>query len=222
MRNLTKVLFIFLIGLTIYTLWPIESERSSVTIHVWDAHINAQGRLNVLDVVLGETTLKQAEAILLTQSERALFLELNEGKPQNESIEAFFPTSPDRVQMIIELTAPDELLQRIKARALKTIVFPSGSAKMTIAPEDMFDVESLTTKSITYIPNTALDIALVTKHYGQAEQQIHDNDNSLHLLYPALGLDVVLPQKGKPLLQFVPPEQFERLLLRLPMATSDQ
>jgi len=222
MNNITKVLFTILIGLVIYTLWPLESGRSPVTIHVWDAHINTQGHLNVLDVVLGETTLKQAEAILLTQSERALFLELNEGEPQSESIEAFFPTSPDRVQMIIELNAPDELLQRIKSRALRTIVFPSGSAKMTIAPEDMIDVEALTARSITYIPNTALDIALVTQHFGQAKQQIRDNDNNLHLLYPALGLDVVLPPKGKPLLQFVPPDQFDRLLLRLPMTTSDQ
>jgi len=222
MSNITKVLFTVLIGLTIYTLWPLESERSPVTIHVWDTHINAQGRLNVLDVILGETTLKQAEAILLTQSERALFLELNEGKPQSKSIEAFFPTSPDRVKMIIELDASESLLQRIKARGLKTTVFPSGSAKMTIAPEDMIDVEALTAKSITYIPNTALDIALVTQHFGQADQQINDNDNNLHLLYPALGLDVVLPQKDKPLLQFVPPDQFGRLLQRLPITTGDQ
>ena len=211
-----KILYAVLIALAIYTLWPSNSEHdNTAAIRIWDAHVNEQGHLNVLGVVLGETSLKQAEEILHTQSERALFLSLKEGQPQKETIEAFFPTSPDRSKIIIELAASPDLITRIKGRAYNPMAFPSGNAKLEISPEHNAEVETLIAKSITYIPPLDLTPEMVEKHFGKTTQQIVDSDSNIHLLYPALGLDVVIAQEGNPLLQFVPPTEFERLLTLL-------
>ena len=213
MSTKVKVFYALLIALAIYTLWPSSSNHddSTVTTRIWDAHVNQQGHLNVLGVVLGETTLKQAEATLHTQSERALFLGLQEGQPQKETLEAFFPTSPDRAKIIIELDASPELIERIKGRAYNAMAFPSGNAKLEIAPEHNAEVETLITKSLTYIPPLNLTPEMVEQHFGKTTQQIVDSDGNIHLLYPALGLDVVIAREGNPLLQFVPPTEFERL-----------
>jgi hypothetical protein len=211
-----KVLYAALIALAIYTLWPSNSTQdNSATIRIWDAHINEQGHLNVLGVVLGETTLKQAEELLHTQSERALFISLKEGQPQKETLEAYFPTSPDRSKIVIELDANPDLLTRIKGNAYNPMAFPSGNAKLEIASEHNAEINTQIVKSLTYIPPLNLTPDMVEQHFGKTTQQIVDNNSNIHLLYPALGLDVVIAQEGNPLLQFVPPAEFERLLTLL-------
>ena len=210
-----KILYAILIVLAIYTLWPSEGDHDNSSIRIWNAHINEQGRLNVLGVALGETTLKEAEAILHTQSERALFLELKEGQQQKETLEAFFPTSPDRAKIIAELDAPADLLERIKSRAYNPMAFPSGSAKLEIAPEHNADINALPVKSLTYIPPVSLTPAMVENHFGKSSQQITDSSGNHHILYPALGLDVTIAKEGSPLFQFVPPNEFDRLTILL-------
>lgn len=215
MSTKLKLLYAVLTLLAIYTLWPTDSGRETGTIRVWDAHVNEQGHLNVLGVVLGETTLKQAETALYTRSERALFVALKEGQAQKETLEAFFPTSPDRAKIIIELDASPELMARIKRNAYSPTAFPSGNAKLEIAPEHNAEIDNQIAKSLTYIPSLNLTPEMVEQNFGKSEQQIVDSDGNIHLLYPALGLDVVIAREGKPLLQFVPPTEFERLLTLL-------
>lgn len=212
MSTKIKILYAVLAILAIYALWPSSEVRDSATIRVWDAKVNEQGNLNVLGVVLGESTLKQAEAALYTQSERALFVTLKEGEPAKESIEAFFPTSPDRAKIIIQIDAAPDLIERIRKNAPGPIVYPSGSAKFEILPQFNREIEASAARSLTYIPSLRLTPEQVEQHFGKSERQITDVDDNLHLLYPALGLDVVIAREGNPLLQFVPPAEFDKLL----------
>lgn len=214
MNTKIKLLYVVMIALVIFTLWPSEetNHEQQSGIKVWNAHIDNNGQLNVLDVVLGKSTLKQAETVLRSQSERALFIKVRDEVLQGEVIEAYFPTSPDRAKLVIELDASADLIKQVKTRAYKTMVFPSGNAKVEISPADMPVIEQLVAKSITYIPPITLEAELIEKQFGKAEQQIRDSDANLHLLYPALGLDAVLPREGKTMLQFVPPAEFNRLL----------
>lgn len=214
MKTKIKLLYIVMIVLVIFTLWPSEeaNHEQQSGIKVWNAHIDNNGQLNVLDVVLGKSTLKQAEAVLRSQSERALFIKVRDEVLLGEVIEAYFPTSPDRSKLVIELDASAELIEQVKTRAYKTMVFPSGNAKVEISPADMPAIEQLVAKSITYIPPITLEAELIENQFGKAKQQIRDSDDNLHLLYPELGMDAVLPREGKTILQFVPPAAFERLL----------
>lgn len=211
MNNKLKLLYAVLFVLLIVTLWPTEEGREPSSIRVWNAHIDTNGHLNVLGVVLGKSSLKEAEAALYSRSEHALFVEAKNEQVNTETVEAFFPTSPDRAKIVLELDASDELIGRIKERAYNPMAFPSGNIKLEIAPEHSAEVETLTAKSLTYIPPISLDTALVEQQFGKPSDQLRDIDNNLHLLYPSLGLDVVIPQEGKALLQFVPPDEFDRL-----------
>lgn len=219
MNNKLKLLYAGLILLAIFTLWPKNEEQKPASIHVWNAHIDDNGHLNVLGVVLGQSNLKQAETALHSQSERALFVEVKNGNIEKDTIEAFFPTSPDRAKIILELDASDELMERIKERAYKPMAFPSGNVKLEIAPEQTAEIEALVAKSLTYIPSVSLDPAHVEEQFGKPFDQLTDIDNNLHMLYPALGLDAVIQTKDKKaLLQFVPPNEYHRLLKLIKVA----
>lgn len=208
-----KILWVGLSVLFLYTLWPSQNiEEKAASIKIWNAHVNEQGKLDVLGVVLGQTNLKDAETILHTQSERALFIDVQDKEHKGDTLEAYFPTSPDRAKLFLELDASEELINKIKERAFKATVFPSGNAKVAIAPEQMGDVETSVVKSLTYVPPISLTPSLVEKNFGKADRRVNDGNGNIHILYPALGLDVVIAREGKPLLQFVSPDSFDRLL----------
>jgi len=214
MSNKIKLLYIGLAVLIFFTLWSSnqDADKSSASIRVWNAHINEQGKLDVLGVVLGQSTLKEAEEILHTQSERALFVDVKDNEHKGDTLEAYFPTSPDRAKLFLELVASDELIAKIKKRAYKATVFPSGNVKLAVAPEQMAEIETTVVKSLTYRPPISLTPETVEKNFGPADRKLNDGDGNIHLLYPALGLDVVIAREGKPLLQFVAPADFGRLL----------
>jgi len=224
MNTKLKILYgLLAIGL-IYTVWSTNSDQQSEThsAKIWGTHVNEQGQLDVMGVILGQSNLKEAEKALHTQSERALFIQLDEkGKPLSESVEAFFPTSPDRAKLVIELAADSDIIDRIKKRSYKAQAFPSGSMKIEIAPQELPDVEKLTAKSLTYIPPISLEPEMMEQQFGKPNQHMRDLDGNLHMLYPQIGLDAVIPASGKSLLQFVPPSEFERLtkLINLPEQT---
>ena len=209
-----KLLWAGLAVLFLLILWPNDEalEEKAASIRIWNANVNEQGQLNVLGVTLGQHTLKEAETILHTQSERALFIDVTGDEHKGETLEAYFPTSPDRAKLFLELDASEELVEKIKSRAYKATVFPSGNAKLEVAPEQMKEVEATIVRSLTYVPPISLTPALVEKNFGEPERKVRDRDGNIHILYSNLGLDVVLPIEGKPLLQFVYPEDFDRLL----------
>ncbi len=214
MSNTIKLLSIGLAVLVFFTLWTSnqDTDKSAASIRVWNAHVNEQGKLDVLGVVLGQSTLKEAEEVLHTQSERALFVDVKNNEHLGDTLEAYFPTSPDRAKLFLELEASDELIARIKKRAYKATVYPSGNLKLAVAPEQMAEVEATQVKSLTYRPPISLTPETVEKNFGPADKKIKDGDGNIHIMYPALGLDVVIAREGKPLLQFVSPADFDRLL----------
>ncbi len=218
-----KILYGLLAALIVYTIWPGDNEEEIASIRVWNTQVNEQGQLTVLGITLGKTTLKEAEAALHSQSERGLFVNMADGKMVSEHLEAYFPTSPDRAKLVLELVADTDLIDRIKKRAYRVKAFPSGSMKLEIAPDETAYIESLVAKAITYIPPISLTPETLEQQFGKAGSQQRDIDGNLHLLYPHLGLDAVLPASGKPILQFVPPSDFDRLLklIKLPPKTAD-
>jgi len=51
------------------------------------------------------------------------------------------------------------------------------------------------------------------KRFGQPSQRIREKKSgAVHWLYPQNGLDITLGGGEKPLLQYVPPRDFDRLL----------
>lgn len=207
-----KLLYALLALGFIFTIWPSANDQEeAANIKLWHTAVDATGNLNVMGVTLGVSSLIEAEKALHSLSEQALFIDVKDGKHIGDSVEAFFPTSPDRAKLVLELEASADLIARIKNKAGEATVFPSGNAKIDIDPELIIETKALVVRSLTYIPSISLSVEMIESNFGTPSETIRDQEQNLHMLYPALGLDAVIPAGGKPLLQFVKPSEFSRL-----------
>jgi len=69
---------------------------------------------------------------------------------------------------------------------------------------------------LTYLPNARLDEAIIAKRFGEPAQRVRETKSGVvHWLYPQNGLDVVMSGNERPLMQYLPPKNFE--LLRAPL-----
>ncbi len=215
MNNKTTFL-ILVVPLVLWALWtllPGSDSETEITKRAWNVTVNDHGQLSVLGVTIDKTSLKEAEKILNSHSERALFISPEESG-KKPVIEAFFPKMPDGGKLILNLTASDELIEKIINNASQPMAFPSGNIKFKIAEEHLKSIETLTFSSLTAIPRIKITPKMLFNQFGTPQQQIPKGD-IMHSLYPEIGLDAILDKSGEVMLQFVSPANFQQTLKSL-------
>lgn len=76
-------------------------------------------------------------------------------------------------------------------------------------------------KSITFIPAVNLDEGIVRRRFGTPVRIVSTGDTVKHFLYPDKGLDVIINDRGKEVLQYVAPRDFSILMDPLIKTTRD-
>jgi len=168
----------------------------------------------VFNVTLGVTSLGEVEKTFKEVAEISLFKPSKGGK----SVEAFYEEvnfNGLKAKIIMTIAVPSEELQGIYERGLRLNNDTSGK-HITMTYNDLEHVRTLPVSSLTYLPNLSIDEAIITKRFGEPAQRIREkNTEIVHWLYPQQGLDIVRGGKEKPVLQYLPPKDFE--LLRAPL-----
>jgi hypothetical protein len=121
-------------------------------------------------------------------------------------------------KLVVATSASPQQIQGMRQRALKAQFMESTTRRFTLTPEDLAAAMRLPITGITLIPQAKLDAATLIERFGPPQQRItrgSGDDAVEHLLYPDKGLDIAVGTKGKPLIQYVPPAQFERLMAPL-------
>lgn len=216
MSTKIKILYLALAILVVYTLWPSGDDQQEIT----QASIigeNEQGKMTVFGILLGETTLAEAEIILASRAKRALFImppkkdeQGNELTPEH-NVEAFFPNMPDNSKMLLGLYSKESELEQIRYKAHKPIAFPSGNIKLQIDDKQQAMVNTMPVITLTSIPRIKLTPGDIHNTFGEPAL-VHVQEEILHFLYPDLGLDAILDQSGEAMLQFVKPDEFSQVL----------
>jgi len=115
-----------------------------------------------------------------------------------------------RVVVTVDI-APDEI-QGMYERGLRIAGTGSGK-KITLTADDVARVMGTPISSLTYMPGVRVDEALFLKRFGKPTQIIKENKSgAMHWLYPQNGLDITLSAGEKPLLQYVAPTEFAKLI----------
>ena len=219
MSTKIKILYLLLAILVVYTLWPSGNDQPNLIQSSFITEDEA-GKMKVFGITLGETTLGEAETILASRAKRALFImPLDENKngetPTPEhNIEAFFPNMPDNSKMLLGLATIESDMAQIRHKAHNPIAFPSGNIKLKIADEHQDMVNAMSIITLTAIPRISLSPEDIHNKFGEPTL-LHVQDEILHFLYPALGLDVILDKSGEAMLQFVEPGKFSQVLQSL-------
>jgi len=167
-------------------------------------HIDAQGKQHVLGVTLGETTLKQAELILQSKSDVALYIYPENHAKAGRKLEAFFPAIADHTKVILLLDMDSQSLDKLESRATIPHLYPNHVARMNLAADDRSGLGQVIVQALTLIPNLTLSAENIKAHFGEPDTLKHMENYDLYL-YEKRGLQVRLNKDEPPTLHFFNP-----------------
>jgi len=210
-RNIIIVLL--LSALALYQYYQVEIQSGSTQAIEglpWQIELLPQGKSKVFGLILGQSTLADAFAILGQDHELAIISMLDE----QGSLEAYYPRYLAGVitgKLILAAQIDDAQLLSMRKRADGIDYTGSGAKKFRLHPDDIATAESRPIATITFIPTTNFNHEIILMRFGKPDQLIQSNDNTAHYLYSERGLDIIHNLKGKEVLQYVAPSQFNRL-----------
>ena len=183
-------------------------EKSDLPWHI--GHPNAD-TIEVFGVTLGKTNTDEAEQHLKEEAKPILF-KSHSGQLVAEIFFEQVNLAGLKARIVLSIKAPDSELQAMFDRGLRMNVTGSGK-EITLTPEDAAKLFEMPISSLTYMPLVRLEDAVFSKRFGQPQLRIREKKSGvIHWLYPQDGLDIALGGEEKPLLQYVPPADFDRLV----------
>ena len=165
------------------------------------SHLDAQGNMQVLGVTLGQTTLKEAESILESKSDVALYIYPQGHEKEGRKMEAFFPAIADHTKVILRLDLNSVQLDEIEERATIPHLYPNQVARMNLAAKDRMALDQAIISELTLIPNLTLTTENIQARFGQPDQIDTTTDQKVYH-YRSLGLDVTIIADEPPTLHF--------------------
>jgi len=176
----------------------------------WQIAVDGQGGSSVFGLRPGVSTLGDVRQKLGNEIEVAIIAAPNE----IGSLEAYYAQIPlgfVLARMVLTVDASDEAISAMRERAVRAKHMESTTRRITLHPDDLAAADKLPIRAISVIPTVNLDEATIVQRFGEPGERIVVSERRTHLLYPKLGLDVVVDKDGKELLQYVAPQQFARL-----------
>jgi hypothetical protein len=196
--------------LLLFSACNSEREQPREDIYPWQVSVQADGKSRVFGITVNQSRLLDATEVLGGNYELGLF----ETENQPLSLEAYFSEvtlGGISGKFILTLEALQGELSTLRDKALKRKVLESGARRYTVTYADKMALSQKTITSLAYIPYINLDEEIIKSRFGEPAERIIVDQKRQHLLFPELGLDLLLDDDGKELLQYVAPAEFEKL-----------
>jgi hypothetical protein len=177
----------------------------------WQIEHPAPDTIRIFGLTLGSSTTHDAEQRFQEEAQSSLFK-----SPDGQLVAEMFFEQVTLVglksRIVISIAVPATELQAMYARGLR-ISGVGDSKKITPAPDDVIRLRTLPISSLTYMPSVRLEEEVFVKRFGQPSRRIKERKSgTIHWLYPQNGLDIALGGEEKPVLQYVPLKEFDKLL----------
>ena len=170
-----------------------------------DTHVDATGKLHVLGLTLGESNLRQAELILQSKAEVALYLYPEGHAKEGMKLEAFFPAIADHTKVILLLDIADEELLSMAKRASMPQQSQNGVIRIGLASSDLTGVYDATVKELTLIPSLDVSAENLKARFGEPDLIQNLEDEQILYRYDSVGLSATLGSDVLPMLSFSNP-----------------
>jgi hypothetical protein len=178
----------------------------------WRIEVQPDGSSSVLGLTLGRSTLADARRVFDEGGELTLFAE-----PDGDiAVEAFFEgvfLSGLRADIVLSLMLPAKTLEGMYDRGRRSSRLGSGEHKVTLHPDDVQRASTAPVGHITYLPVADPEPDLLESRFGPPARRIPTGRGIEHWLYPDRGLDIVVDPEGKEVFQYVPPRDFQPLVV---------
>jgi hypothetical protein len=176
----------------------------------WQIEPLADGSSKVFGLTLGRDRLGDAREKLGPDMELAV-VSVGDETGSLEMFYSNYRAGPFNGKLVLVGALDDSTLAQMRARSGAPKYLDSGARKYHLQNDDLPLGYSAPIQTITFIPAARLDEETARKRFGPAEQTIRSDVETVHMLYPRLGLDLMLVEGHKDVLQYVAPRDFPHL-----------
>ena len=209
MWKISLALIIIVGSATFYfTSQNYKNTSHSASKRTW---FDEKGHLHVMGVVLGESTLRDAEKAFLSRADAAIFLypdntKNNQGEQHfHGQLEAYFPSIADHSKIILKMVTTPEELEIMRQRSSAPRIYPNGVIRMNLSNEDIIAVQHKTFDQFILIPSVQLDESILKAQFGEPESINQEGETTIRYSFPKLGLTATIDSNGKDKLTFANP-----------------
>jgi len=169
------------------------------------------GGIRVFGLHLPGATLADAQSAWGDDLQLALMASRGEPAMLEASVETARPgTVGGRLVFSAEAKAQD--IERWRGHAAKEEPVSADTRRIALRADDRADALRTPIVGIGFIPAAQLDARTLRERFGAPAEVWRSTASVEHWLYPDRGLDVMLDEQGRELLQYVAPADFERRL----------
>lgn len=182
----------------------------------WQVAVDASGRSTVFGLTLPGTTLAQARQRWGDDVQVAVMA--RRGQPG--ALEAYlenFRAAAINGRLVLAADPGAPAVARLRENAVHNEPVDAEARRYTLRADDLPEALRAPLVGITFIPAAQLDAATLRARFGEPAERLLDAAPAgagriEQWLYPSIGLAVALDAKGRDVMQFVAPADFERLL----------
>ena len=181
-----------------------QNDTEPVTGFPWQIERLPNGTTRVFGIVPGQTTLGEAMAQLGDDNELAIIAAPGE----TGSLEVYYSHYTAGLiegKLILVADIEPDTLASLQMRARRK----GGTHRLFLDESDLPTARRAPVRAITFMPTFDLDEEIARARFGIAAEVLPVSAQEQHLLYPELGLDLVLNADGKDILQYLSPEDFD-------------
>lgn len=181
----------------------------------WQVERQADGSTRVFSLVLGQSTLADAEQQFRETAEISMFVP-KDGEPVVEAYFNELSIGGLKSKMVVAFDLDSDQLQAMYDGGARISTMGSGTRKVMLSSEHLLWARQLVISGLTYMPSIQLTQELIQHRFGEPELKINDPEgDAVHWLYPDKGIDIALSEQAKEVIQYVHPANFDRI--RVPL-----
>ena len=181
-----------------------QNDSEPVTGFPWQIERLPNGTTRVFGIVPGQTTLGAAMAQLGDDNELAIIAAPGE----TGSLEVYYSHYTAGLiegKLILVADIEPDTLASMQMRARRK----GGTHRLLLDEGDLTIARRAAVRAITFMPTFDLDEEITRARFGIPAEVLPVSAQERHLLYPELGLDLVLNADGKDVLQYLSPDDFD-------------
>ena len=197
--------------LAIYPFLDQSENPETLTGLPWQIEVLPDGSTEVFGLHIGTSSLSNVIEMLGSDMELAIVAATDE-VGNLEMYYGHYRAGLLSGKLVLQTDISEQDIKRWRENALRFEYMATGKAKKYfLSPDDLPQVLEEVIIGITFIPAVNLDEEVILARFGTPDNRI-ESAGAIHFLYPEKGLDIVLHENSKEVMQYVAPDAFQQLL----------